>query len=116
MPEILVDDFSRHLVAFVKVGSDEPIFTGEEGAAAAGASTRELMYRMGHGSMRTALIYQHATSERDNEIADKLSERVKQSQSHDVIKRHDSGAARRWVAPLLTCKGSRERVTGIEPA
>ncbi|GAA3858478.1 hypothetical protein GCM10022243_25210 [Saccharothrix violaceirubra] len=33
-------------------------------AAAAGASTRELMHRMGHGSMRAALIYQHATSER----------------------------------------------------
>lgn len=56
--------------------------TGSYLAAAAGASTRELMYRMGHGSMRTALIYQHATSERDKEIADKLSARVKASQSH----------------------------------
>jgi hypothetical protein len=31
---------------------------------------------MGHGSMRAALIYQHATSERDREIADELSRRA----------------------------------------
>jgi integrase len=37
--------------------------TGNILAAASGASTRELMHRMGHGSMRAALIYQHATSE-----------------------------------------------------
>ena len=43
--------------------------TGNTLAAASGASTRELMHRMGHASMRAALIYQHATSERDREIA-----------------------------------------------
>ncbi|WP_433275343.1 tyrosine-type recombinase/integrase [Pseudonocardia xinjiangensis] len=47
--------------------------TGNQLAAAAGASTRELMQRMGHGSMRAALIYQHATRERDRQIADRLS-------------------------------------------
>jgi integrase len=31
--------------------------TGNNLAASSGASTRELMYRMGHGSMRAALIY-----------------------------------------------------------
>jgi hypothetical protein len=31
---------------------------------------------MGHGSMRAAMIYQHATSERDREIADALSRRA----------------------------------------
>jgi integrase len=50
--------------------------TGNNLAAASGASTRELMHRMGHGSMRAALIYQHATSERDQEIADTLSKRA----------------------------------------
>ncbi|HEX5406452.1 MAG TPA: tyrosine-type recombinase/integrase [Pseudonocardiaceae bacterium] len=50
--------------------------TGNHLAAASGASTRELMHRMGHGSMRAALIYQHATSERDREIADELSRRA----------------------------------------
>ncbi|NYH42890.1 integrase [Micromonospora jinlongensis] len=38
-------------------------------AAASGASTRELMHRQGHATMRAALIYQHATGERDREIA-----------------------------------------------
>jgi integrase len=53
--------------------------TGNQLAAAAGASTRELMHRMGHGSMRAALIYQHSTSERDRLIADRLSTLVESS-------------------------------------
>jgi integrase len=43
-------------------------------AATTGASTRELMARMGHASARAALIYQHATSDRDQAIAAALSE------------------------------------------
>ncbi|MEV0734219.1 tyrosine-type recombinase/integrase [Polymorphospora sp. NPDC050346] len=50
--------------------------TGNNLAAAAGASTRELMHRMGHASMRAALIYQHATSERDREIASAMDRRI----------------------------------------
>jgi hypothetical protein len=36
----------------------------------------ELMHRMGHGTMRAALIYQDATGERDREIADALQFRI----------------------------------------
>lgn len=43
-------------------------------AAASGASTRELMHRMGHASMRAALIYQHATAEREARIAATLNQ------------------------------------------
>ena len=43
-------------------------------AAATGASTRELMARMGHASMRVAVIYQHATADRDQAIASALSD------------------------------------------
>ena len=50
--------------------------TGNTLAAATGASTRELMARMGHASPRAALIYQHATRERDHAIADALGERL----------------------------------------
>ena len=50
--------------------------TGNNIAAASGASTRELMHRMGHASMRAALIYQHATSDRDREIADTMDKRI----------------------------------------
>ncbi|MFK0024960.1 tyrosine-type recombinase/integrase [Streptomyces sp. NPDC090798] len=39
--------------------------TGNTLASTAGASTRELMTRMGHSSSRVALIYQHMTSDRD---------------------------------------------------
>lgn len=38
-------------------------------AASTGASLRELMTRMGHASTRAALIYQHASHDRDNLIA-----------------------------------------------
>ena len=38
--------------------------TGNHLAAASGASTRELMHRMGHSSVRAALIYPPATSGR----------------------------------------------------
>ncbi len=44
--------------------------------AATGASTRELMHRMGHASARAALRYQHATRERDEVIAAALSELI----------------------------------------
>ncbi|MFC4016351.1 hypothetical protein ACFOW4_00065 [Micromonospora sp. GCM10011542] len=50
--------------------------TGNTLAASAGASTRELMHRMGHATMRAALIYQHATSERDREIAGAMDRRI----------------------------------------
>jgi integrase len=43
--------------------------TGNTMAAAQGASLKELMERMGHSSPRAALIYLHATRERDQKIA-----------------------------------------------
>lgn len=48
--------------------------TGNTMAAATGASLRELMERMGHSSPRAALIYQHATRERDQAIAAAMGE------------------------------------------
>ncbi|HTQ19410.1 tyrosine-type recombinase/integrase, partial [Mycobacterium sp.] len=42
-------------------------------AAVNGATTRELMHRMGHSSSRAALIYQHATEDRDLAIAEAMS-------------------------------------------
>jgi integrase len=48
--------------------------TGNTMASATGASLRELMERMGHSSTRAALIYQHATEERDEAIATAMGE------------------------------------------
>ncbi|MFI5631401.1 tyrosine-type recombinase/integrase [Streptomyces sp. NPDC051664] len=48
--------------------------------AAAGASTRELMTRMGHSTARAALIYQHMTADRDRAIADRLGSMIRKRQ------------------------------------
>jgi integrase len=48
--------------------------TGNTLAASTGASTRELMKRLGQSSPKAALRYQHATEDRDREIATALSE------------------------------------------
>ena len=41
-----------------------------------GVTTKELMARLGHASPRAALIYQHATPERDRAIAAFLGEQM----------------------------------------
>ena len=46
--------------------------------ASTGAYTAELMHRMGHASSAAALRYQHATQERDIEVARRLDEFVAQ--------------------------------------
>ncbi|MFE1496229.1 tyrosine-type recombinase/integrase [Streptomyces albidoflavus] len=51
--------------------------TGNTLASTVGASTRELMTRMGHSSSRAALIYQHMTSDRDRAIADRLGAMIR---------------------------------------
>jgi integrase len=52
-------------------------------ASNTGASLRELMARMGHASPQAALIYQHATAERDRAIADALGEMIVASLADD---------------------------------
>ncbi len=46
-------------------------------AAQTGATTKELMARLGHASPRAALIYQHAAEDRDQTIADQLERLVR---------------------------------------
>jgi integrase len=47
--------------------------TGNHLAARTGATTKDLMARMGHDDMRAALIYQHATGAADRQIAERSS-------------------------------------------
>lgn len=54
-------------------------------AAAAGASTKELMARLGHASPAAALRYQHATQERDRAIADRIDEMITPQRPHLVV-------------------------------
>jgi integrase len=52
--------------------------TGGTLSAATGATLKELMARLGHSSMRAAMIYQHATSDRDQAIAKALGTFVRE--------------------------------------
>jgi integrase len=67
-------------------------------AVAAGASTRELMVRMGHSSSAAALRYQHVMAGRDAAIAAALDELVQAAwaQTEDAA---PLGVARGWHEP-----------------
>ena len=43
-------------------------------AAQTGATTKELMARLGHASPQAAMVYQHAADDRDRLIADRLAQ------------------------------------------
>lgn len=58
--------------------------TGNVLAAATGASTKQLMARMGHASMAAALRYQHATEDADQAIADALGDLMTDGQVVDL--------------------------------
>jgi integrase len=47
--------------------------TGGTLTAQSGATLKEIMARLGHSSTRAAMIYQHATDERDRQIAGALN-------------------------------------------
>lgn len=51
-------------------------------AAQTGATTKELMTRLGHASPRAAMIYQHATADRDRRIAERLAEMTRGADQH----------------------------------
>ena len=53
--------------------------TGGTLSAATGASLKELMARLGHSSVRAAMMYQHATRDRDRVIALALGDLIRQA-------------------------------------
>lgn len=55
--------------------------TGGTPAATTGATIKELMARLGHSSPRAAMIYQHATRDRDKTIADGLGQLLRDALS-----------------------------------
>jgi integrase len=72
--------------------------TGNTLAARSGVSTRDLMARMGHDSVRAAIIYQHATTEADARIAASLEASLTaaddgQADEDDGPEDDDDGAA-----------------------
>ena len=98
--------------ARTKAGSPELHFhdlrhVGGTLAAATGASLKELMARLGHSSTRAALIYQHATRDRDQAIAKALGGLVQQVRTtrgddlSEAVKMRDRArfVARVWPEP-----------------
>ncbi|WP_329788526.1 site-specific integrase [Lentzea sp. DG1S-22] len=67
--------------------------TGNTLAARTKASTKDLMARMGHDSPRAARIYQHATSEADQEIARGLNGLVDRERGTKATDEDDDGQA-----------------------
>lgn len=66
--------------------------TGNTLAAATGASTKELMVRMGHSSMAAAIRYQHATDDRDQAIAAALGDLMRPADVVDLADRRPDTA------------------------
>ena len=71
--------------------------TGNTLAASTGAGLRELMDRMGHSTARAAMIYLHATDERQQAIADALS------------KLAEGGRGRSWPSRSGTQRAQKRR-------
>lgn len=63
--------------------------TGNTLAAETGASTRELMERMGHDSSHAALIYQHGSARRDRAIADALDALIDEERADEKDDREE---------------------------
>ncbi len=64
-------------------------------AAQSGATPAEVMRRAGHGSMKAAMIYQHAAESRDAEVAERLSEWPSTRSSGTAMARGDRQRPRR---------------------
>ena len=108
-----------HSVRGAGIGLSRPAPYGQHVAASTGASTKELMAGMGHASPRAALIYQHATAERDRAIAEALSEltlaeeRAPRARVTKVPNVLSTGPVQ---STLALTRETGERATGIEPA
>ena len=89
--------------------------SGNTWAAATGASTAELMGRLGHASPVAALRYQHATADRDRAIADALSG----SEPRPVLRWSTStGESRRrrtWAPPAVAIRRRSSRPSSERP-
>ncbi|MFE3176873.1 tyrosine-type recombinase/integrase [Amycolatopsis sp. NPDC059090] len=69
--------------------------TGNELAAEGGATTKELMARMGHSTTKAAIRYQRARRERDRAVADAMSRNIEKARQRPAGKRARKRARRR---------------------
>jgi hypothetical protein len=84
-------------------------------ARSSGATLKELMARLGHSSVRTAMIYQHATRDRDQAIAKALGTFVRDVQNATEKLADNPERGRRELepdTPYGTCVARRVRAAG----
>jgi hypothetical protein len=78
------------------------------------------MARMGHSSVRAALIYQHASRSRDKQIADGISHNVRAARSMGHADGHDGltqmTQALGHLADLVRSVDSVVETKGLEPS
>ncbi|MFI9835526.1 tyrosine-type recombinase/integrase [Nonomuraea sp. NPDC051941] len=84
-------DKSTRKIGFPGLHFHDLRHTGNTIAASSGASLKDLMQRMGHDSVRAALIYQHSTAEADRKIADAMNSKI--AQDVDGPSERPSGAS-----------------------
>jgi integrase len=82
--------------------------TGNTWAAATGASTRELMARMGHATPDAALRYQHATEDRDRVIAEALAKLASPAPVVDITTAKEAAGSGTFVARQIARKSRSE--------
>lgn len=75
---------ARHAVGRPDLRWHDLRHTGATLAAQAGATTRELQHRFGHSTYVASMRYQHASAERDREIAERLS-RLAAGEPNNVV-------------------------------
>jgi len=90
--------------------------TGGTLAATTGATIKELMARLGHSSPRAAMIYQHATRDRDRVIAAGLGQIVNEARPNPSGPQMAQQTVKKTRKRSKTTALLAERATGIEPA
>ena len=65
-------------------------YTGSTWSAQSGATLKELMARIGHSSTRAAMLYQHATRDRDEAIANALDTLIDSARERRSSVRRDA--------------------------
>lgn len=92
---------------------------GNTRAAATGASTKELMARMGHANAAAALRYQHGTTSRGQAIAAALSQLAERTQTPAIIPEAAEGPSRttaRVAGPASHAAARGVRSSALRPA
>ncbi|MGW0970926.1 hypothetical protein [Streptomyces sp. NPDC002516] len=78
LPTSLVPELAHHLAEHAEAGRTGLVFVGARGGVLRRNNFRRIwLQRMGHSSVRAALVYQHLVNGRDHEIADYVDGQIR---------------------------------------